>query len=57
MPYKHLFGHQQHDVELLILAAEECNDEVAWALPHDHLDVIFRLRCDSYGGGGLSDIT
>jgi hypothetical protein len=57
MPYKHLPGRQQCEVESLHLAAEQCdNEEVVQSVARDPLGEVSRLRCDSYGVGMLSGI-
>jgi hypothetical protein len=50
VPYKHLPGRQQHDVD----SGDE--EEVVHRVSHGPLGGVFRLRCDSYSIGWLSDI-
>jgi hypothetical protein len=57
VPYKHLPGRQQYDVDSLNLVAEERDgEEVVQSVSPDPLGVGFRLQCESYGVGRLSGI-
>lgn len=58
VPYMHLSGRQQYEMESFTLDAEvRDGEDVVQAVPHASLAVVLHLRCNSYGVDRLSGIS